>query len=399
MIDTAQFSLPLEQLPALLGNSSAHDLASALLINAGLTHTPPDGELIRSLPAEKWLLASQLQKAIRRGKVAVASATASALCRIDPAYVLRRLPVIAYEDIGVANAPLIALVKHTTGRLLASPLGNTSELAGGLASLLASSPKSRTACDILSFVAASDTSAFITRELSGFRAEELAALAKDGNALLIERAIAFRLLIAGRVVGSKAREERLAALSLVSTTMKVPDDVLRAAVAGHATHDLNCYLPLAYESVFLGGSYGIRRPAPSKIRTECFGPVLQCALDMYTRVGQSAYRSLIGDAPELRDLLQLHLRSSNRVKAVGMLLFHAEGSILDRAVVSAASAALLEDVEQMEARQCGFATDAGARAVRRWLRRNSDKLAAARRQALASIGVNSEREEALAIAQ
>src|SRR5262249_24412069 len=113
-----------------------------------------------------------------------------------------------------------------------------------------------------------------------------------------------------------------------------------------------------------------------------FGPVLQCALDIYTRVGQSAYRSLIASQPELRELLNQYLRGGNRVRAVGTLLFYSEGSVLNRFVVSDASKALLVEVEQEEARACGFTTTLGARAVRRWLRDHSDRIAAARKAAL-----------------
>jgi replication-associated recombination protein RarA len=52
---------------------------------------------------DRWLLASNLQKAIRRGLTDVALGTASKLLIVDARYFWRRLLVIAYEDVGFSN--------------------------------------------------------------------------------------------------------------------------------------------------------------------------------------------------------------------------------------------------------------------------------------------------------
>ncbi len=61
-------------------------------------------------PNEKWLLASALQKCIRRGCPELAAIAAETLLAVDPAYFWRRLPTIALEDIAYGDRVLCALV-------------------------------------------------------------------------------------------------------------------------------------------------------------------------------------------------------------------------------------------------------------------------------------------------
>ena len=343
-------------------------------------------ELIQRLPREKWLLASQLQKAIRRGLSDFAYATASILCEVDRRYVVRRLPVIAYEDIGVANPPLLALVKHAL-RAAPSILSSqdAADLVGGIASVLAASPKSRTACDIASLVAVHLSSADIGKRISTLRQDAIAETAANRDAPLIERAIAWRHLATRRrfiedfVKPHDGPDWSFASLLASGRAMHVPDEVLRLVMIGQGTYDLNCYLPLAHETVFGNVAHSVNT-ARAK-HTTSFGPILECAVDIYTRIGQSAYRKLVASQSGLRKLLDMHLRRSNRVRAVGTLLFYLEGSLLDQSIVSDASKALLAEVEKEEARDCGFVTTLGARSVRRWLRDHPDHVALARHAA------------------
>lgn len=60
-------------------------------------------------PNEKWVLASALQKCIRRGSPVVAAVCAETLLAVDPAYLWRRLPTIALEDIAYGDRVLCAL--------------------------------------------------------------------------------------------------------------------------------------------------------------------------------------------------------------------------------------------------------------------------------------------------
>jgi replication-associated recombination protein RarA len=56
-----------------------------------------------SLRCNRWIASSALQKAIRRGEIAIAQRAAFALHRDDRSATWRRLIAIAFEDIGPAD--------------------------------------------------------------------------------------------------------------------------------------------------------------------------------------------------------------------------------------------------------------------------------------------------------
>jgi hypothetical protein len=58
-------------------------------------------DAVEPLPCDRWLAASALQKAIRRGEALTAQRAARTLYRHDPLSAWRRLLVIAYEDIRI----------------------------------------------------------------------------------------------------------------------------------------------------------------------------------------------------------------------------------------------------------------------------------------------------------
>jgi hypothetical protein len=58
--------------------------------------------------ADPWLLASLLQKAIRRGDVAMARRAAHHLLNVDPQRLWRRLMTVALEDIGIGDSEISA---------------------------------------------------------------------------------------------------------------------------------------------------------------------------------------------------------------------------------------------------------------------------------------------------
>src|SRR5689334_11289090 len=76
-------------------------------------------------PADKWLLSSAVQKLIRRGLTELAVSTALGLHTLDPAYLPRRLPIIAFEDIGTGNPEACFDTLHVFGTQRFS--ANTSE--------------------------------------------------------------------------------------------------------------------------------------------------------------------------------------------------------------------------------------------------------------------------------
>jgi hypothetical protein len=85
------------------------DFATSVFTNHGLAsdYSPR----YRFAGADRHLLSSLMQKAVRRGEAAIALSAGRKLLAIDPRRLWRRLRVIAFEDIGIGNLDLaIALV-------------------------------------------------------------------------------------------------------------------------------------------------------------------------------------------------------------------------------------------------------------------------------------------------
>lgn len=100
-----------------------------------------------STPDSKWRVVSGLQKAIRRGDVDQTLLTASALYKHDPQYLLRRLCVIAIEDIALGDVDLVAEVFGYCGySAVRSALSEEALLY--LLKAMAECPKDRSACEL-----------------------------------------------------------------------------------------------------------------------------------------------------------------------------------------------------------------------------------------------------------
>lgn len=113
----------------------------------------------------RYKVASALQKAIRRGHVHLAERYAQAIHNsVEQDYLWRRMPIIAFEDIGVANLPAMALVCHACRyKTLRNKLDSV-KLASYLAYLLASGNKSRALTEIL--VLAIETGRAVNKNLT-----------------------------------------------------------------------------------------------------------------------------------------------------------------------------------------------------------------------------------------
>jgi hypothetical protein len=104
---------------------------------------------------------------------------------------------------------------------------------------------------------------------------------------------------------------------------------------------------------------------------------------MYTRVGRSAYAELVRNEVALANLLD-GVPERDQANALGVLVFHAEGSVLDRELASPASAALKTAAESLEARIAGLPDEPRTKAVKRWLARNGGILSQSRATALST---------------
>ena len=104
-------------------------------------------------PNHKWRVTSAMQKAIRRGNVDTALEMANALHGFDWEYIWRRLPIIALEDIGVADIPLVCAIIWVSGkRVWRESNGSCLKYTYMLIERMAKSVKDRSVCDLVCWV-------------------------------------------------------------------------------------------------------------------------------------------------------------------------------------------------------------------------------------------------------
>jgi replication-associated recombination protein RarA len=106
---------------------------------------PPLGA-VEPLPCDRWLAASALQKAIRRGDALTAGRAVRTLYRYDPRSAWRRLLVIAYEDIGIgALGAVITTTLRSANAKAYRETGGDEAAALTISQMLAVAPKDRSA--------------------------------------------------------------------------------------------------------------------------------------------------------------------------------------------------------------------------------------------------------------
>ncbi len=238
----------------------------------------------------------RLRKLIRRGLAEQAVKTALALHALDSEYLPRRLPIIAFEDIGIGNAVVCFDTLHVfrTQRFASANLEQEKrQIVANLVYRLARSVKSRTACDIFCLAHAIRTFRLPQRSLQD-RARN--ASCNGGRSWCCDnsRALALHLLS-----GMSVREGRwprtlsrfnAGGLKAVARKLNLPPVIAWMLIEGRHTVGLAAMLPLAMEAV-ADTDHHTELMDAGEAKTFAERAVLgipACAADQYTRVGKGA---------------------------------------------------------------------------------------------------------------
>lgn len=327
-----------------------------------LSETPPVAQILqgflsytprqtRVLPAaDRWVLTSNLHKAIRYGLAHQAAITSEALFQCDPTYFYRRLPVIALEDISLGNLPacleILTFCRDLHLRRKFQGMG----LARYLGERLAATHKSRSACDLISLVAAQLDEQALESEITGMSIRAAMDAASSPDTPLRTRAVA--LLRLDRLP-IRNGDKRAKALRRVSEKMKLPAVVSDVLVSGNATHGLNALLPLIYE---LMAKRHLRIEQNDQVQAAEYldGPILCSALDQYTRSGQESMKQWLRITPELSGFIARHGLHRSADKIVRMALFHIESSLLNSRITNDCLGILRQETERAEMAALGL---------------------------------------------
>jgi hypothetical protein len=282
---------------------------------------------VEPLPCDRWLAASALQKAIRRGDALTAGRAVRTLYRYDPRSAWRRLLVISYEDIGIGALGAVIVTTLQSANPKARHEAEADEAAAlQTAQMLAEAPKDRSA-DLLFATVLHDPALKNARSKLRFvslpRRLEFVA---DPTLSLPERALA-----AWHSSGVEERGERrvgpgeLGGLMRTHAELGVPEPLLGAvALALKKTREpFVLMLPLLCLEVAERETERVDSPLPP---SSLINGVPLCAIDRHTRLGRQAIGRLARENAEIAQFLMRHVRGS-RDQALGMAVFYADGAL------------------------------------------------------------------------
>ncbi|QBK30144.1 hypothetical protein [Roseitalea porphyridii] len=330
-----------------LFNDIKQELDAAL---AGTTGAAPPRPLNRRV--SPWLAASLLQKSIRRGQTQWAMAAADHMLRIDPDRLWRRLLIIAFEDVGIANLQLIAQATAATQfRRTYEQRGMAATAVHFMAKELAASPKCRASDDSYTTIEGSSEISRFMQERFDWPLPDLMACVMDSQIPIEERTSALWLALGTQqkgVTGLPVRRGQPKATFDLMIDLGWPHTLVEIARAGYAkTGEIICaFIPLLLADWRSLDDVGdITCPSPQaprwQVRDDAIPPLKTddafgiplFALDQFTREGQWAMRRFLQGPSETARLVRNHIAVDERRSVFGLLLFYADSSLLKKRLV------------------------------------------------------------------
>ncbi len=284
---------------------------------------------VRPSPAaDRWVLASNLQKAIRRGMSGTAALTSHWMHDVDPSYVWQRLMVIAYEDIGLADGDLCRDVLAVCRSTQFQRSRGRARVAAYLATRLADARKSRSLCDLSVILEMQQRRDHLRSTMTALSPSELTAISCNESLPTLRRAAALRELAGYRITTYRVVEAFVrptpSAMSEIADRLRLSPTHRTLYLEGQrGAEGMNAFVPLVAqtnnEATSTNGSF----------KFEGVRGVLFSAIDKHTRVGGRCIAALLRERKELRDFFSSARRP---VAAFGSVLFFVEGGLLNISV-------------------------------------------------------------------
>lgn len=302
------------------------DLADGLKANP----TPPADPL----PCDRWIARSALQKAIRRGEVALAQRALANLYGHDPRPIWRHLVIIAVEDVGVANVDLLAqIVGAQRDRSWRMSMGGDWPVMAELVRQMAESTHCQAACDLL-LRASNDPALEPIREwaLDASMATLTAAMA-DSALPLVDRGIA-ALAIGGGLAEGQPHSDPDAVFEIMAEAGSFSHVVVTCQQAWKvARNPMALLLPLVWQAWSSAGGPEIVKDDPMPA-VQMIEAIPGYALDQFTRTGNQISRAYIAQDTQLQQLLaQAGIAKAAWPRTFGDVLFLIEGGATVRRLV------------------------------------------------------------------
>ena len=278
---------------------------------------------------DKWLLSSALHKLIRRGQSVQSIAIALRLHATDPAYLRRRLPIIALEDIGVGELSLCKEVITVCSSKKWWQENSTATITS-LVSRLAMAVKSRAACDAFCLTESHMDRSLLQTNLLKVDQYELVDIASCKERPQLDRLIALRVM--GGITMTDGSYRRLSklnvvALDLVAKNLGLSDTVRWLIACNAKTLGMAAMLPVVCDLV--DGAI-VKKGEAFPYAMSMVNEIPFCAWDMYTRAGKFALKQFYLSSPALQDFLHQQAPRSKAIQLINTAMFQIESSSLDQ---------------------------------------------------------------------
>ena len=283
----------------------------------------------RPLAISSWLAMSVLQKAIRRGREDLALRAAATLLQEAPERLWRRLGVIGFEDIGVAEIDIVGMTVSILGaKRVRASLGGEWRSAAAIVTLMARAPKCRAADDLYMTVQAHPSLQAARVRFEPMHARDLLEIA-TGSASLLERALALSTVVGSPYHARDGRGRRGAPQAAFDHLCEagLPHTVVEFARAGYRrTGETLC--PLL--ALLAGEPRGEVSFEPDDMPPEIFvGDAPSWSLDMFTREGRAAFARFLQTDAEAARWIRGRVAPARRVQFLGNIVFCVEGEKLN----------------------------------------------------------------------
>ena len=286
-------------------------------------HTPPT---FNPLPCDRWIARSCLQKAIRRGEVALAQRALANLFDYDRRATWRHLVIIAVEDVGVANAELLAqIVAAQRDRKWREQAGGDWIVMSALVREMSQSPHCQAVCDLLLRATNDPALDNIRAAALDIPKDDLARTLWDGGAELFDRAIA-ALALGGGLAEGQAHNDPYAVFEILADACPRTHVVATSRAAWRLSRNpMALLLPLVWEQWSSCSAHSFSDDIMPPI--EIINGVPGYALDQFTRAGNEIARAYLAVDTEMRDhLATIGIPRVSQHRVIGDLLFLMEGT-------------------------------------------------------------------------
>ena len=279
-----------------------------------------------------WLAMSLMQKAIRRGREDLALRASATLLKVSPDRFWRRICVTAYEDIGVAEWETVAIVTAALkGKRWRSQIGGEWVVASYLVERMCRTIKCR-AADDLAVVCQWHSSLgalrpdFASRSIMNLLQSEIPSMELPASALALWYAIGTDrcqspVLLKRRGLTNEAWDF-LSNSNLPATAVEV------AQVGFQKVNSILCPFALLLLTKAAETTNFVQ---PDNLPSEDIVGDIPCwAFDVHVREGNQAIGRFLRTESNTTRWLSLHVRSNERFRVLGSMLFRVESGMVDR---------------------------------------------------------------------